>query len=91
MLGLEAWSFELSTLLASYLGTISLDAHAIMLNIIAFTFISCPLAISIASSIRIGHLLGAGDAANAKTAARLTVGVTVVFMATLSLLKIFFR
>ena len=61
MLGLEAWSFELSTMLASYLGTTSLDAHAIVLNIIAFTFVSCPLALSIASSIRVGHLLGSGD------------------------------
>ena len=45
MLGLMSWSFELTTVLASYLGTISLDAHMIMLNIISFTFFSFPFAI----------------------------------------------
>lgn len=35
MLGLEAWAFELTTFLASFLGIVSLDAHTILLNIIS--------------------------------------------------------
>jgi multidrug resistance protein, MATE family len=91
MLALEAWSFDLSTVMAGYLGEISLDAHTIMLNIIAFTFVSLPLALGIASAIRVGQSLGAGDGTTAKLIAKLTVAVVLALMTSLALVKLILR
>jgi len=91
MLGLEAWSFELTTFLAAYLGTVSLDAHAILLNIIGFTYMSLPFGLGIAASIRVGHLLGAGDTQGAKIASKAVFLIIVGFMMSLSILKILLR
>ena len=61
MLALEAWAFEVSSLLAGLLNNlIALDAHIILLNVCGFVFLSFPFALGIAGSIRVGHLLGAG-------------------------------
>jgi len=91
MLGLEAWSFEITTFLAAYLGTISVDAHVILLNIIGFTFMSLPFALGIAASIRVGYLLGAGRAVAAKAASRATFCLMIGFMLSLSLIKMVMR
>ena len=45
MMGLEAWSFETTTLLAGLLGTVPLAAHMVLLNTIGFTFLSFPFAL----------------------------------------------
>ena len=45
MFGLEGWAFEASTLMATYLDTVSLDAHTILLNTCAFTFMSLAFAL----------------------------------------------
>jgi MATE family multidrug resistance protein len=87
MLALEAWSFDFSTLMAGYLGELSLDAHTVMLNIVAFTFVSFPLALGIAAAIHVGHHLGAGDAIAARLVAKLTVSLTLAVMSSLALLK----
>lgn len=54
----EAWSFEVTTILAGLLGTVALDAHIITLTIATFIFLSFPFAIGIAASIRVGQLIG---------------------------------
>ena len=43
-------------------------AHAAMQTITGFTYMSLPLALSIAVSIRVGHLLGANDPCQAQVA-----------------------
>jgi len=91
MLGLEAWSFEITTFLAAYVGTISLDAHVILLNIIGFTYMSLPFGLGIAASIRVGHLLGGGETQAAKTASKAVFLLIVGFMISLSVLKIVLR
>ena len=91
MLALEAWSFDLSTVMAGYLGALSLDAHTILLSIIAFTFVSFPLALGIAAAIRVGHCLGAGDGVSAKLTAKLTIVCSLAFMASLAVAKLAFR
>jgi MATE family multidrug resistance protein len=68
MLSLEAWAFEVSTILAGLLGTVTLDAHSITINIAGFLFLSCPFAIGIATSIRVGRFVGEQRAADAKKA-----------------------
>jgi MATE family multidrug resistance protein len=62
MLLIEAWSFEITTILAGYLGTVELDAHLTMLQLATLAFLSLPFAVAISSTIRIGNLLGEGDA-----------------------------
>ncbi|CAJ1926706.1 unnamed protein product [Cylindrotheca closterium] len=54
----EAWSFEITTILAGLLGVIALDAHIITLTVATFIFLSFPFAIGIAASIRVGQLIG---------------------------------
>ena len=77
MLALEAWAFEVSSLLAGLLNNlIALDAHIILLNVCWFVFLSFPFALGIAGSIRVGHLLGAGKALEAKRAAETVLSMT---------------
>ena len=54
----EAWSFEITTILAGLLGTVALDAHMITLTIATFIYLSFPFSVGIATSIRIGQLIG---------------------------------
>ena len=42
MLGLEAWSFEATTLLAGLLGTVPLAAHMVLINTVGFTLSEAP-------------------------------------------------
>lgn len=91
MLGLEAWSFEITTFLAAYLGTISVDAHVILLNIIGFTYMSLPFALGIAASIRVGYLLGAGRTMAAQAASKATCCLMLGFMISLSVIKMAIR
>ena len=72
MIALEAWAFDIGQLLAGYTDHVSLGAHASMQTVCGFTYMSFPLALSIAVSIRVGHLLGAGDHLQAQVAARVT-------------------
>ena len=66
MMLIEAWSFEITTLLAGYLGVVALDAHLTMLQLATLAFLSLPFATAIASTIRVGNLLGGGDGAAAE-------------------------
>ena len=91
MLAFEAWFFEVATYLASFLGTASLDAHVVMLNICSFTFLSVPFALGIAASIRVGQSLGAGRAEEASATAGATIVLVVVVMSSLAVLKVAFR
>jgi MATE family multidrug resistance protein len=88
--GLEVWAFQLATLMAGKLGPDALAAHAIVLNLatLSFTF---PLGISVAAAVRVGNLIGAGDALGARRAAALSlllgVGVMALFAAAFFLLR----
>jgi Na+-driven multidrug efflux pump len=62
----EAWSFEITTILAGLLGTISLDAHIITLSIATFIYLSFPFAVGLATSLRVGQLIGEGRSGDAK-------------------------
>jgi MATE family multidrug resistance protein len=78
--GLEVWAFQLATLMAGKLGPDALAAHAIVLNLatLSFTF---PLGISVAAAVRVGNLIGAGDAPGARRAAALSLLLGVSVMA----------
>mmetsp|Transcript_1775 Transcript_1775/g.2564 ORF Transcript_1775/g.2564 Transcript_1775/m.2564 type:complete len:555 (+) Transcript_1775:49-1713(+) len=62
----EAWSFEITTIFAGLLGTVPLDAHIITYTLATFIYLSFPFAIGVATSIRIGRLIGEGNSTDAK-------------------------
>jgi multidrug resistance protein, MATE family len=86
MMAIEAWAFEVTTLLAGYLGTVALDAHLTMLQLATLAFLSLPFAVAIASTIRVGNLLGAGDAAGAADASKVTFAICFAFTGICALL-----
>eukprot|EP00002_Diphylleia_rotans_P037123 TRINITY_DN8268_c0_g2_i1.p1 TRINITY_DN8268_c0_g2~~TRINITY_DN8268_c0_g2_i1.p1 ORF type:complete len:586 (+),score=90.00 TRINITY_DN8268_c0_g2_i1:549-2306(+) len=70
MVALEAWCFKIMIILAGLLDdTVALDAHVVVSTLTAFTFITFPFGVSIAASVRVGHLLGAGAPQRARIAA----------------------
>lgn len=84
MIALEAWAFDISNLLAVYLGSVSLDAHSALITICGYTYMSVPLALSIAVSIRVGNLLGAGQPRRARHSSLIACFLITIFMALLS-------
>jgi MATE family multidrug resistance protein len=75
----EVWAFQIGTLLAGRLGKTELAAHTIALNLAALSFM-VPLGISMAASVRVGNLIGAGDAAGARSSAFVSLGLTGAVM-----------
>ena len=65
----EAWSFEITTILAGLLGTVALDAHIITLSIASFIYLSFPFGVGIAASLRVGQLIGEGRYGDARRSA----------------------
>ena len=61
----EIGIFGLATVLAAYMGKIPAAAHSIALFLSSFTF-SVALGIGAATSVRVGHAIGAGDRALAR-------------------------
>jgi len=82
-LAVEMWAFQIAALLAGHLGTESLAAHSLVFQILALVFM-VPLGISIGSSVRVGNLIGAGDAAGAQRTAYVALALGGVFMALVS-------
>ena len=80
----EIGIFGVATVLAAHLGTRSAAAHAIALNLASFTF-SVAVGIGSATSVRVGHAVGAGDLALARRRGvlglSLGLGVMAVFAA----------
>jgi MATE family multidrug resistance protein len=81
----EIGIFGLATVLAAHMGTVPAAAHAIALNLASFTF-SAAVGIGAATSVRVGHAIGAGDRALARhrgvLGLRLGLAVMSVFAAT---------
>ncbi|KAF8954512.1 multidrug/Oligosaccharidyl-lipid/Polysaccharide flippase [Flammula alnicola] len=76
-IGLRLWAWELLTLTASLLGPVSLASQSILV-ISASTIFRAPFALGIASSVRIGNLLGQRDARRACVAARTALGLVIL-------------
>jgi MATE family multidrug resistance protein len=78
-LSLEASAFALGTWMAGWLGRDALASHQIVLNMAALSFM-VPLGISQGGAVRVGNLIGQGDAAGMRRAikAALLLGVGVM-------------
>ena len=72
MVCLEWWCFEINALFAGIMGVTSLAAQTLIMNAFSVLFMF-PLGISVAASTRVGNLLGANDAVNAKLASRVCI------------------
>lgn len=77
---LEGGMFNAAALLLASLGAAVIGAHAIAINYAALMFM-IPLSLNSAITIRVGHRLGAGDAAGARHAAWTGVGLAAAVMA----------
>jgi len=73
-LGFEIWAFGLATLMAGRLGDAEASAHSIVLNLAAIAFM-VPMGVSFAACTRVGNLLGAGEAARARTTSWVAFGM----------------
>lgn len=89
-LSLEASAFSLGTWMAGWLGRDALASHQIVLNMAALSFM-VPLGISQGSAVRVGNLIGQGDAAGMRRAIQaallLGVGVMTISATLMSLLR----
>jgi MATE family multidrug resistance protein len=76
---LEAGAFGAIGLLMGVLGTVQMAAHQIAITLAALTFM-VPLGVASAAAVRVGHAIGAGDDARAKSAVRAAYLCGVGFM-----------
>ncbi|MGH9607324.1 MAG: MATE family efflux transporter [Terracidiphilus sp.] len=76
---LEVGAWNLATISASWLTPVALATHTIALNYASLTYM-VPLGISSAAAISVGQAVGGGDAARARRAGWLALGLGVSFM-----------
>ena len=76
---LEVGAWNLATFSAGYLTPVALATHQIVLNYASVTYM-VPLGISAAAAVSVGHAVGAGDAARARRAGWLALGLGTAFM-----------
>uniref|UniRef100_A0A670YIP9 Multidrug and toxin extrusion protein n=1 Tax=Pseudonaja textilis TaxID=8673 RepID=A0A670YIP9_PSETE len=90
MICIEWWTFEIGSFLAGLMSTVELGAQSIIYELSTIAYL-LPQGMSVASSVRVGNALGAGDVDQAKRScimALLCTGVlAVVFAALLAALK----
>ena len=84
----SAWSF--AGIMAGWIGVSALAGHTIVLNLIALWF-QVPLGISLASSVRVGNLLGAGDLEGARRAGSVGLGLGASVMLIAAAIFVTFR
>ena len=88
MMALEAGAFEITTIFAAQISPTAVSAHAIMLQVSGFIYMTFAVALMVAASVRVGNTLGrgwglrAGDAAgDARRAARVAIALGAIVMA----------
>lgn len=86
----EAGLFSAVSILVGTLGADITAAHQIAINFASTTFM-VPLALSAATTIRIGHALGAGNAAAARYSGRIGISACAAFMTLSALGMLLFR
>ncbi|KAG6380107.1 MATE efflux family protein [Boletus reticuloceps] len=86
----EWWSWELVGLAASFLGPIPLATQSVLLSTVSSTF-QVPYALGIATSVRIGNLLGEKNANRAGVAASASMFICICLALLLSGVLVAFR
>jgi MATE family multidrug resistance protein len=83
--GVEGGFFTFVTFLMGQLGTVTLAAHQIALQTAVVTF-TIGLGISIASTVRVGQLIGQQNPQGARLAGFVSIGIAASFMAMMGIL-----
>eukprot|EP00041_Stephanoeca_diplocostata_P015238 m.289886 g.289886 ORF g.289886 m.289886 type:complete len:512 (+) comp19973_c0_seq1:196-1731(+) len=86
----EWWYWEILAFLAGRLGTVSLATHSIAYNVTPLCFM-VPMGLSIGTSIRVGTLLGEGNAKRAWLVAKCSNCIGLVAVCTTAFLVYCFR
>ncbi|KAG2366411.1 MATE efflux family protein [Suillus spraguei] len=86
----EWWSWELVGLAASFLGPTALASQSVLLSTCSSTF-QAPFSLGIATSVRIGNLLGEGNARRAGVSANAGIFLSAVVAGFFSALLLTFR
>ncbi len=86
---LEVGMFAVTTLLIGGLGTDALAGHQVALNAAAMTFM-VPLGLSIATTVRVGQLVGQGNFIDARFSGLTSLVISVVIMTSASLVLVCF-
>ncbi|KAF9459120.1 MATE efflux family protein [Collybia nuda] len=86
----EWWAWELVALAASLLGPVVLATQSVLLVSASSTF-QAPFALGVATSVRIGNLLGEGKAQRAGIASNTSILMALVLSATSSTMFLVFR
>lgn len=86
----EAGLFSAVSIMVGTLGAEITAAHQIAINFATTTFM-VPLALSAATTIRIGHALGAGNAAAARFSGAIGIATCALFMTCSAMFLLFFR
>jgi len=86
----EAGLFAAVSILMGTRGTEITAAHQIAINFAATMFM-VPLALSSATTVRVGQLIGAGDMKNARTSGAVGIGLCALFMSISALFLLVFR
>ena len=89
MLIAEVFAFDFSVVAAGWLGPDALATHTVLLNTLTIVFM-VPLGLAIATTIRVGHLLGENEPKKAKfagfiavlTSGAISLGLAVALLAT---------
>ena len=76
----EVGVFAIATVAAAHLGELPAAAHSIALNLVSFTF-SFAVGVASATSVRVGHAVGAGDMPLARRRGVMGFGVGLAVMA----------
>jgi MATE family multidrug resistance protein len=83
--GVEGGFFTFVTFLMGQLGTVTLAAHQIALQTAVVTFM-IPLGLSMATTVRVGQLMGQDNPTGARLAGFVGIGIAALFMAMMDLL-----
>ncbi|CAE6417067.1 hypothetical protein ACGC1H_002203 [Rhizoctonia solani] len=86
----EWWSWEFVALAASQLGPTPLAAQSVLL-VSSSTVFQTPYSLGMATTVRVGNLLGSGHGQMAKLAAETAIGMSLVVAMILSTLFMIFR
>ncbi|GAB1522295.1 ethionine resistance protein [Rhizoctonia solani] len=86
----EWWSWELVGLAASQLGPVALAAQSVLL-VSSSTSYQAPFALGVATTVRIGNLLGSGHGKKARIAAEVSLVLSLIFALCLSFFFLVFR
>ncbi len=82
---METAIFATVALLLGTLGAVAAAAHQVALNVSALTFM-IPLGLSMATTIRVGHAMGRGDAGAARLSGWIGISLGALFMAVMAVL-----